>query len=143
MSADFVAKLRGLDAKNSQNELSIEKFLTKSERAFFDKVKVDKCLSAVGLRSQCNSFYHMNQLRTGFHLSRPDCKCHFPPIILLYSHFLCQHHCMMRWECLVDVQEIMEVLYLSFLQGCRCSCEGSSLTGRCMALSWHPALVWS
>ena len=36
VSADFVAKLRGLDAKNSQNELSIKKSLTKSEEAFFD-----------------------------------------------------------------------------------------------------------
>ena len=36
VSADFVAKLCGLDAKNSQNELSIKKSLTKSEEAFFD-----------------------------------------------------------------------------------------------------------
>ena len=39
MSAEFVAKLRGLDAKNSQTELSIEKFLIKNEEQFFDKVK--------------------------------------------------------------------------------------------------------
>ena len=39
MTVDFVAKLRGLDAKNSQGELSIEKFLTKNKEAFFEKVK--------------------------------------------------------------------------------------------------------
>jgi len=32
MVADFIAKLRGLNAKNSRNELSIEKFLAKNER---------------------------------------------------------------------------------------------------------------
>jgi len=42
VTAEFIAKLRGLDAKNSQHELSIEKFLTKSEEAFFDKVKEDQ-----------------------------------------------------------------------------------------------------
>ena len=41
MIADFDAKLRGLNAKHSQNEPSIEKFLTKSEEAFSDRVKKD------------------------------------------------------------------------------------------------------
>lgn len=76
MAADFVAKLRGLDAKNSQGELSIEKFLTKSEEAFFDKVKDDKRSSAASLRSQRDSFYHSNQSRTSLYSTRPDCKCH-------------------------------------------------------------------
>ena len=70
MSADLMAKLRGLGAKNSQNELSIEKFLTKSEEVFVDKVKVDKRSSAANLRSQRDSFYHTNQSRMSFHWSR-------------------------------------------------------------------------
>ena len=49
MTANFVAKLRGLDSKNSQNELSIKKFLTKSEEAFFDKVKEDKSENSANL----------------------------------------------------------------------------------------------
>jgi len=36
VTAEFAAKLRALDSKNSQDELSIEKFLTKSEEVFFD-----------------------------------------------------------------------------------------------------------
>ena len=58
MTADFAAKLRGLDSKNSQGELSIEKFLNKSEEAFFDKVEEDKRDNAASLRSQRDSFYH-------------------------------------------------------------------------------------
>ena len=78
MAAEFVAKLRGLDAKNSQGELSIEKFLTKSEEAFFDKVKEDKCSSAASLRSQRDSYYHnTNASRTSFYSTRPDCE-YFP-----------------------------------------------------------------
>ena len=79
MTADFVAKLRGLDSKNSQGELSIEKFLTKSEEAFFDKVKEDKRDNAASLRSQRDSFYHSSGAspRSSFFSSRPDCKCLF------------------------------------------------------------------
>ena len=88
MTADFVAKLRGLDAKNSQNELSIEKFLTKSEEAFFDKVKEEKRDTAATLRSQRDSFYHSGASRSSFFSVRPDCKCPFLSVILSYSHFV-------------------------------------------------------
>ncbi|KAH8833661.1 modular protein with glycoside hydrolase family 13 and glycosyltransferase family 5 domains [Flagelloscypha sp. PMI_526] len=47
---DFVQKLQNLDSKNSQNELSIERYLMKSEEAFFGKVKKDK-LDAASVRS--------------------------------------------------------------------------------------------
>ena len=41
-----------LDSKNSQRDLSIEKFLVKSEEAFFGKVRRDKLTtSAASLRS--------------------------------------------------------------------------------------------
>ena len=39
VSSDFVSKLQALNSCNSKHELSIERFLTKSEEAFFDKVK--------------------------------------------------------------------------------------------------------
>ncbi|KAG8699976.1 Cell wall alpha-1,3-glucan synthase ags1, partial [Ceratobasidium sp. 394] len=51
----FVAKLQLLTADNSKSELSIEKFLTKSEEAFFDKVKKDKISSAASIRSRRDS----------------------------------------------------------------------------------------
>ena len=38
VASDFVSKLQALNSTNSKHELSIEKFLTKSEEAFFDKV---------------------------------------------------------------------------------------------------------
>jgi alpha-1,3-glucan synthase len=48
---EFVAKLQNLSADNSKGELSIEKYLTKSEEAFFDKVRKDKLSSAASHRS--------------------------------------------------------------------------------------------
>lgn len=42
----------------------------------------------------------------------------------------------MRWECLVAVVEI-RARSLSSHPGCRCSCHGSSLVGRCTVSSWH------
>lgn len=40
-----------LDPKNSEHELSIEKFLVKSEEAFFGKVRKEKLSSAASVRS--------------------------------------------------------------------------------------------
>ncbi|KAI0703620.1 glycoside hydrolase family 13 and glycosyltransferase family 5 protein [Cytidiella melzeri] len=51
VASDFVQKLQMLNSHNSKHELSIEKFLTKSEEAFFDKVKKDKLSSAASVRS--------------------------------------------------------------------------------------------
>ncbi|KAN0123743.1 glycosyltransferase [Russula decolorans] len=51
VAQEFVAKLQNLSADNSKRELSIEKFLVKSEEAFFDKVRKDKLSSAASLRS--------------------------------------------------------------------------------------------
>ncbi|KAI9466337.1 glycoside hydrolase family 13 and glycosyltransferase family 5 protein [Lactarius psammicola] len=51
VAQEFVAKLQNLSADNSKGELSIEKFLTKSEEAFFDKVRKDKLSSAASHRS--------------------------------------------------------------------------------------------
>ncbi|KIK57781.1 glycosyltransferase family 5 protein [Collybiopsis luxurians FD-317 M1] len=51
VAADFIQKLQNLNAKNSEHELSIEKYLMKSEEAFFGKVKKDKLSSAASIRS--------------------------------------------------------------------------------------------
>ncbi|KIY43381.1 glycoside hydrolase family 13 and glycosyltransferase family 5 protein [Fistulina hepatica ATCC 64428] len=50
VASEFVQKLQYLNAKNSEHELSIEKFLMKSEEAFFGKVRKDK-LDAASVRS--------------------------------------------------------------------------------------------
>lgn len=52
VAAEFVQKLQALNSKNSEQELSIEKFLVKSEETFFGKVKKDKLTSsAASIRS--------------------------------------------------------------------------------------------
>ncbi|KAE9409703.1 modular protein with glycoside hydrolase family 13 and glycosyltransferase family 5 domains [Gymnopus androsaceus JB14] len=51
VAADYIQKLQALNAKNSEHELSIEKYLTKSEEAFFGKVRKDKLSSAASIRS--------------------------------------------------------------------------------------------
>ncbi|KAF4615437.1 hypothetical protein D9613_003090 [Agrocybe pediades] len=51
VASEFVQKLQSLNAKNSEHELSIEKFLTKSEEAFFGKVRKEKLSSAASIRS--------------------------------------------------------------------------------------------
>ncbi|KAE9389558.1 P-loop containing nucleoside triphosphate hydrolase protein [Gymnopus androsaceus JB14] len=51
VAADFVQKLQDLTAKNSEHELLIEKYLIKSEEAFFGKVRKDKLSSAASVRS--------------------------------------------------------------------------------------------
>jgi len=84
MTTDFVAKLRELDVKNSQHELSIEKLLVKNE-VFFDKLKDDKRENAASLRSQSDSFYHLSvSPRSSFYSTQLDCKCHH----LLLHHLL-------------------------------------------------------
>ncbi|KAL0581705.1 hypothetical protein V5O48_000287 [Marasmius crinis-equi] len=56
VTADFVQKLQALNAKNSASDLSIEKFLVKSEEAFFGKVRKDKLeSSAASIRSKRES----------------------------------------------------------------------------------------
>jgi len=51
VSSDFVQKLQMLSADNSKGELSIEKFLIKSEEAYFGKVRKEKLDSAASIRS--------------------------------------------------------------------------------------------
>ncbi|KAF7338273.1 Modular protein with glycoside hydrolase family 13 and glycosyltransferase family 5 domains [Mycena venus] len=49
VAGEFVQKLQSLTAKNSEHELSIEKFLMKSEEAFFGKVRKEKLSSAASI----------------------------------------------------------------------------------------------
>ncbi|KAF9242130.1 glycoside hydrolase family 13/glycosyltransferase family 5 protein [Melanogaster broomeanus] len=46
VAQEFVQKLQALSAENSKGELSIEKYLVKSEEAFFERVRRDKLSSA-------------------------------------------------------------------------------------------------
>ncbi|WVW86411.1 hypothetical protein I302_108457 [Kwoniella bestiolae CBS 10118] len=55
VAQSFVQKLRDLSADNSKGDLCIEKFLIKSEKAFFDEIKKEK-ISAMSLRSSRDSF---------------------------------------------------------------------------------------
>ncbi|KAF8334274.1 modular protein with glycoside hydrolase family 13 and glycosyltransferase family 5 domains [Cantharellus anzutake] len=57
VAQSFVEKLQDLNAENSKGELSIEKFLTKSEAQFFEKVKKDKLSSAMSVRSNRDSMW--------------------------------------------------------------------------------------
>ncbi|KAF8212206.1 glycoside hydrolase family 13 and glycosyltransferase family 5 protein [Mycena galopus ATCC 62051] len=51
VASEFVQKLQQLTAKNSEHELSIEKFLMKSEEAFFGQVRKEKLSSAASVKS--------------------------------------------------------------------------------------------
>lgn len=75
VAADFITKLQSLNAANSKHELSIEKFLTKSEEAFFDKVKKDKLSSAASIRSSRRDSVWGTP--SSFDYSRPSCRTLF------------------------------------------------------------------
>jgi alpha-1,3-glucan synthase len=45
VAQSFVQKLRDLSSDNSKGDLCIEKFLIKSEKAFFDEIKKEKMSS--------------------------------------------------------------------------------------------------
>ncbi|WWD19870.1 hypothetical protein CI109_104338 [Kwoniella shandongensis] len=55
VAQSFVQKLRDLSADNSKGDLCIEKFLIKSEKAFFTEIKKEK-ISAMSLRSSRDSY---------------------------------------------------------------------------------------
>lgn len=64
-----------LDAKNSERELSIEKYLMKSEEAFFGKVRKDKLSSAASIRSSQRDSVWGTPSPSVY--SRPGCELHF------------------------------------------------------------------
>ena len=86
VAQSFVQKLKDLSADNSKGYLCIEKFLIKSEKAFFDEVKKDKIsggligklfrlltASAMSVRSSRDSFIQSRapSMIDGF---RPECE---------------------------------------------------------------------
>ncbi|KAG8897345.1 Cell wall alpha-1,3-glucan synthase ags1, partial [Tulasnella sp. 403] len=69
----FVQKLQLLTADNSKGELSIERFLIKSEEAFFDKVRKEKInSSAASIRSHRDSVWGTPSPTLGGYDSRPS-----------------------------------------------------------------------
>ncbi|EJD02308.1 modular protein with glycoside hydrolase family 13 and glycosyltransferase family 5 domains [Fomitiporia mediterranea MF3/22] len=51
VAQEFIQKLQNLSSENSKSELSIERYLQKSEEAFFDKVRKEKLSTAASIRS--------------------------------------------------------------------------------------------
>ena len=72
VASDFVQKLQMLNAHNSKHELSIEKFLARSEEVFFDKVKKDKLSSAASIRSSQRDSIWGTPAPSTFDHSRPS-----------------------------------------------------------------------
>ncbi|EJF65933.1 glycoside hydrolase family 13 and glycosyltransferase family 5 protein [Dichomitus squalens] len=72
VASEFVQKLQMLNAHNSKHELSIEKYLMKSEEAFFDKVKKDKLSSAASIRSSQRDSVWGTPVASTFDHSRPS-----------------------------------------------------------------------
>jgi len=71
----FVAKLQFLSAGNSKSELSIERYLVKSEEAFFDRVKKEKISSAASILSSRRDSSTWNFAQSLHSESRPPCAC--------------------------------------------------------------------
>ena len=66
-------KLQSLSAENSKGELSIERYLQKSEEAFFDRVRKEKLSSAASIRSSIReSSYGAPSVYEQY---RPNCEC--------------------------------------------------------------------
>ena len=72
VASEFVQKLQMLNPHNSKHELSIEKYLMKSEEAFFDKVKKDKLSSAASIRSSQRDSVWGTPAGSSFDHSRPS-----------------------------------------------------------------------
>ncbi|GBE82150.1 Cell wall alpha-1,3-glucan synthase ags1 [Sparassis crispa] len=72
VAQEFVQKLQMLNSHNSKGELSIEKFLTKSEEAFFDKVKRDRLSMAASIRSSKRDSVWGTPAPSTFDQSRPS-----------------------------------------------------------------------
>ncbi|KAF8121955.1 glycoside hydrolase family 13/glycosyltransferase family 5 protein [Boletus edulis] len=72
VAQEFVQKLQTLSSDNSKGELSIERFLVKSEEAYFDRVRKDKLSSAASyISSQRDSIWSSHGLSVVDERSRP------------------------------------------------------------------------
>jgi alpha-1,3-glucan synthase len=76
VAQSFVQKLQSLSSDNSKGDLCIEKYLIKSEKAFFDDVKKSKMSSMASVKSSRDSFVQSRapSVMDGY---RPECKCFF------------------------------------------------------------------
>lgn len=74
VSKAFIEKLKTLSAENSKGELSIERFLVKSEEAYFERMRKDKINGAASiLSSKRDSMW--DSMASSFHFeSRPPCE---------------------------------------------------------------------
>lgn len=73
VAQSFVQKLQALTSDNSKNDLCIEKYLIKSEKAFFDDVKKSRMSSMASVKSSRDSFVQSRapSVMDGY---RPECK---------------------------------------------------------------------
>jgi len=81
----FVTKLQFLTPENSKGELSIERYLVKSEEEFFNRVKKEKISSAASILSLRRDSSTGNVAHSLHSESRPPCMC----ILCLASGVLC------------------------------------------------------
>ncbi|KAJ8521655.1 hypothetical protein ONZ45_g1682 [Pleurotus djamor] len=72
VASEFVQKLQHLNAKNSEHELSIERYLVKSEEAFFGQVRKNKLSSAASIISSRRDSVFGGTASSLY--SRPDCE---------------------------------------------------------------------
>lgn len=73
VAQSFVQKLQALSSDNSKGDLCIEKYLIKSEKAFFDDVKKSRMSSMASVKSSRDSFVQSRapSVMDGY---RPECK---------------------------------------------------------------------
>lgn len=90
----FVQKLQILNSDNSKTDLCIEKFLMKSEKAFFEEVKRGRMSSVASVKSSRDSFVQSRapSMIDGY---RPDCE--FEP------------ECRFRFESSSDASSLLDV----------------------------------
>lgn len=90
VAQEFVQKLQALSSENSKGELSIERFLVKSEEAYFDKVRKDKLSSAASyISSHRDSIWSSHGLSIVDDRSRPASKCFSSCFDFIGMQFLC------------------------------------------------------
>lgn len=79
VAQEFVQKLQMLSSENSKGELSIERFLVKSEEAYFDRVRKDKLSSAASYISSHRDSMWSSPGSMAEDRSRPASACSFSP----------------------------------------------------------------
>lgn len=126
----FVAKLQSLSPNNSKGELSIERFLVKSEEAFFERVKKEKISSAASiLSSKRDSIWHLPSL---YYESRPVCAFGY---IYRRTHLTIYQRHLQGPSMQVITQVNSLIRTCKSCPPCKSSWLANSRDGRCMRLS--------